>query len=879
MSILGGWRPLFRLAWRDAWRHKGRSALAILLIALPVLAVTTADVLITTSDVSGAESLDRRIGAADAGVTFEQPRTTVEQLFDPDQGLTGGRRIKNPPPPTLATVSEALGRDVPGTEVVEGSASVVTDNGRATVQVTQADLTDPLTRGLATLQQGRFAATDAEVAISPALADKGFSIGDDLELAGGTTRTVVGIATWPYGKSQPMVWGKSGLLSPDQYAGTPQLLIGGGPVSWDDVRTLNKVGALVTSRAVLTDPPPESELPADLQGWNSEASAEWLAIVALVVTMALVEVVLLAGPAFAVGARRQARSLALVSASGGTPQQSRRAVLASGVVLGGVAAVTGVGIGLLAALALLPVVAHFSDSELGPFDVRWLHVAGIAAFALVSALLAAMVPAWIASRQDVVAVLAGRRGDPPPSKRSPVLGIVLLAAGTVGSAMGAVRPGNSGTFLIAASAVVAVLGGILLTPLVVALVSRLARSLPLPLRFAARDAGRHRTRTVPAIAAVMATVAGVVALGVANASDQEEYARTYLPSLADGKGVVWASDATPRQWRQLQDVVEAKAPQTEPEAVQGLPSYSMTQDSLSLTVRPRPVLSGWNTSLGGQDLVATSVPDGLPGVSATDRARGDRMLARGGIVLFADAAQPDADVKVRVERTPAGGGRSTRSDAVSTPAAFVEVRGGMGPAQSIASPELIRRLGVEPSTVGLYLGGQDLTKGQEGDLAEALNASSDMATLYVERGWNADNETLILFGILFGLGAILMLGGTLTATFLALSDARPDLATLAAVGASPRSRRGVAASYALVIGLVGAVLGVLIGMVPGVAASYPLTGNTWSTEDAQGNALPTHYLDIPWLLIGALVVVLPLVVAGIVWLSTRSRLPMVARLD
>ena len=32
--------------------------------------------------------------------------------------------------------------------------------------------------------------------------------------------------------------------------------------------------------------------------------------------------------------------------------------------------------------------------------------------------------------------------------------------------------------------------------------------------------------------------------------------------------------------------------------------------------------------------------------------------------------------------------------------------------------------------------------------------------------------------------AVLMLGGTLTATFLALSDARPDLATLSAVAGS-----------------------------------------------------------------------------------------------
>ena len=47
---------------------------------------------------------------------------------------------------------------------------------------------------------------------------------------------------------------------------------------------------------------------------------DYIAIVALIVAMALLEVVLLAGPAFAVGARRQARTLALMAASGGTPR-------------------------------------------------------------------------------------------------------------------------------------------------------------------------------------------------------------------------------------------------------------------------------------------------------------------------------------------------------------------------------------------------------------------------------------------------------------------------------------------------------------------------------------------------------------------------------
>ena len=192
------------------------------------------------------------------------------------------------------------------------------------------------------------------------------------------------------------------------------------------MRALNEVGALVLSRQVVEHPPPDSELPAQMTRWSSGTDDAYIAALVLIVVMALLEVVLLAGPAFAVGARRQQRTLALMAASGGTPKQARRVILAAGIVLGAAAAALGVVLGLVVGWALLPVVQHFSDSWLGPFDVNPLHLLGIAGFGLLSAFLAAVVPAWLASRQDVVAVLAGRRGDRRPGYRSPLVGLVLL---------------------------------------------------------------------------------------------------------------------------------------------------------------------------------------------------------------------------------------------------------------------------------------------------------------------------------------------------------------------------------------------------------------------------------------------------------------------
>jgi putative ABC transport system permease protein len=132
------------------------------------------------------------------------------------------------------------------------------------------------------------------------------------------------------------------------------------------------------------------------------------------------------------------------------------------------------------------------------------------------------------------------------------------------------------------------------------------------------------------------------------------------------------------------------------------------------------------------------------------------------------------------------------------------------------------------------------------------------------------------------LGGVLMLGGTLTATFLALSDARPDLATLSAVGASPRTRRGVAAAYAVVVGVVGAMLGAAVGFIPGIAVTWPLTSNGYSAGTCANACTFTNsgpYLDIPWLMVLGLVVALPALTAVLVGLFARSRLPLVARLD
>ena len=873
MSPLGwlrGWRLPLRVAARDARRARGRSILVLVMIALPVAAVAIADTVYSTADVSGTEVLERRLGGAEALVEVRSGSGAGQayQKPDPEDGSAYDGE-GDAQPLTLRAVQRILGGERPSAVLAQGWLRFDTELGLGEADVVETALGDPLAAGLVELLDGRWPDNTSEVLVSPELLDRG--PGDELVLDDGSRLSIVGTAQRARYTGQPRAFGLPGTFGLGRDA-SREYLVGGDPVTWDQVLELNAAGATVLSRAVLADPPADDELPMEVQWGSQLLEASVITVLVLVVVMVLLEVVLLAGPAFAVGARRQARTLALMAAAGGTPAQARRVVLASGVVLGAVAAVLGVLLGLVGALALMPLVQRFSSTRFGPFDVSWSHLVVVAGFGLFSALLAAMVPAWLASRQDVVAVLNGRRGDARASRRSPLVGLVLLGAGVAAAVWGA-RAGvaDGGEIAIAASALLSVLGMVLLVPVVVVAVARLARGLPLPLRFAARDAARHRSRTVPAVAAVAATVAGVVALGIAITSDEAQNRETYSAALPMGAMSVVDYERG-ADYGLHETAVTAVAEGLEVQRLRGVDSSGRRSTSVTFrTEEGADVRSGYGGSLGSGVLVADEVPGAIPGLSDDDRAAAQQALDAGGVIAFTDA--PLADDRLRVVLRVHGEER--RRSAAVLPAATTTVERGYAPVQGVLSTAAAARLEAPVRDVGLFLPGP-VSAAQERDVAEVVRGASADAYAYAERGYQADDETAIVQLVLAGLGAVLMLGGTLTATFLALSDARPDLATLSAVGAAPRTRRGVAAAYALVVGLVGAVLGALVGAVPGVAITYPLTAPYGFGDGANA---PSHYLDVPWLLVIGVVVGLPVLTSALVGLTARSRLPLAARLD
>ncbi|MFI5426776.1 FtsX-like permease family protein [Aeromicrobium sp. UC242_57] len=190
--------------------------------------------------------------------------------------------------------------------------------------------------------------------MSQRLAEEGAVVGSTVKAGRNHALEVVGvgrIGTVTRGGDRQTVMTLPGVLPAAD--GASFLIDRAAPVTWDDVKRLNRQGFLVTSEHVLAHPPAEAELYPDTLVMQSEGDAALRGVLAIVVTAIVLEVVLLAGPAFAVGVRRQRRDLALLAATGASPTQIRRVVLGQALVLGILACLVGALLG--AALSALVV--------------------------------------------------------------------------------------------------------------------------------------------------------------------------------------------------------------------------------------------------------------------------------------------------------------------------------------------------------------------------------------------------------------------------------------------------------------------------------------------------------------------------------------------
>ncbi|MFB6890618.1 FtsX-like permease family protein [Kitasatospora sp. NPDC056327] len=958
----GSWRVALRIARRDALRAKGRSALVIAMVALPVLGVAGADVVFRSAELDPGEKAVRVMGQSAAELRMLERGSTVLQTPDPEDDFrienpaddkpAGTEAVRTPEQRRSLDTDPAVlaGQLLPGAVLVpvrQGPyVAVTTAEGLANAQISEMDLTDPVWRGRVNIVKGRTPGAGHEVAVTQEFLDtSGLRIGDRTAPRGleATPFTITGVAEYPGNLRAVTVIGRPGTLieplskrpgSEDwkgRYAAGEGYrwevkLPDGGSMTWSKVLELNKYGFTVASRAVFLDPPARSQVPfyvkEDSEGGGGTRTAfldrRAVVVGATVMGMALLEIVLLAGPAFAVGARRSRRQLGLLAAGGGDRAQVRAVVLGGGVVLG----ITGAAVGLAGGIGIVALLRtrteELGGERFGHLDLQPLDLLAIMLIGLVTGLLAAVVPAVQASRQDVVAALTGRDTLKPPSRRLALLGLLMLGAGTALALLGATgRFGGRAVAVLGGSAV-AELGMVALTPYLVGLFGRLGRWLPLGPRLALRDSVRHRGRTAPAVAAVMAAVAGSVAVGVYGASTDEELRLQYTavgPAnavlVANGWGAASDGSMLPRMRGAVQDSIPGLGERADVQRVgfpgdcgspraggcgyvrvavpeerrcpaDGRGAEKLTQSERERIVAEDPRCRQTEIVRGSRfgDVQAGDARL-LRNLYGSDDPAGAQALAAGKAVVFDERLVKDGRITIDIEMMPApdevvsAADQEARVQHVSVEAFLLAPPVNPG-GDAVLSPETARRLGFVTSDAGsVWLPASAPGEGAEQKARAGLAKLSDGVTFEVERGYESENE-LVTLGLTVFAGLV-ALGAAGIATGLAAADSQRDLTTLAAVGAAPGVRRTLSGFQCGVIAAMGALLGAVAGVVPAVAlrkveavsAAYP--GMSLQEKVAK------EALVFPWANIGGTVILLPLLAVVLATLLTRSRISLLRR--
>ncbi|GAT67550.1 ABC transporter permease [Planomonospora sphaerica] len=873
-SPLAALRAALRISRRDALRAKGRSALIMTMIGLPVLVVTAMLTLLATADVDPREGRTAELGTADARIRTTGFQTDVYQDVTGRGWAVSGEAVPSTRPRSAAEVAGLL---EPGTRLLplnEGDVELRTPEGYEQVNAGEVDLRDPLAAGLYRLLEGRLPASSEEVVITAGMRERGARLGATLAVTRQDRPVrIVGVVEHPHWTDQAEIVGLPGVLLPGERngRGTGWLADTPGPVTWAQVQRLNAAGLLAHSRAVAEDPPASTAPYAE----SSYVDVEWVAGIGLTGVMVVLEVVLLAGPAFTVGLRRRRRELALLAAQGGSPGQLRTVVLADGLVLGGGAAVLGLvlGVGLAALSAALE--AGRLIGRVGPLDVPWPWIAAVAVLGAVSGLAAAVVPAVQAARQNPAAVLGGRRSDARDRAGRPVLGAVLLAAG-VAAVFLAVRFSEVWVF---AAALLSQLGLIALTPRLVRTAVGLAGRLPLPFRLAARDASRNGVRTASAVAAVMTATAAFTAGGVAMSSDFAERRDSYQAAVPAGTLTVGGGRLDDGAWAEVEEATRRRLPGVP--LIEAAAVRDVGGQDMALYIRPpsgrTPYVEGDHGDLPIGDERLLRLVQGRHDPVAAEA------LASGRAVVFDPGLLRDG--RLRMKAVPRGEGGQREIEVSAVVAEAVNPRHAL----VVLPPSAVRAAGLTTVPRRLYadLGARSFSPEQEIRFARDLSAvSAGQANAHLERGFTDDYLAAQLW-ILLGAAFVLVLGGTFVATGLAAADLRPDLATMAAVGAPPGTRRLVVAGQAGFVAGLGVLVGTLAGVVTGIGAAWPMTASMRGYDvflaGNPGGGLPplpegAPTVELPWLFLAAVVAGLPVLAAAVAALFARTKVTLTRRI-
>ncbi|MEU5156304.1 FtsX-like permease family protein [Glycomyces sp. NPDC021274] len=930
--LLASQRLAFRIARREALRYKGRSALSITLLGLPLLAVAIGVSAYDTMTLSDEENALQHLGENDAFIQDTGSGIPIEQYSWSDQWASYGSDEEWVEGATGPTEGEILNALPIGSWIVPYSfdggweeIQVQTPDGLGSITAYGYNLSDELYEKAGVEFLDGSAPGKGEVVLSEAAAEHlELGVGDMLvadQTVGTQEAEVSGIVEIPWNLNERFAIGSMfSVPSGGWLLDTPEEL------TYEDALALNELGVTVWATSLIDRPMSEEVY------YSEELDSTLFMIIGLIVVVVAMEVILLAGPAFAISARRRTREFALMSANGATPVQIRRIVLAGGVLFGLIAAFIAIALGVLVVFAGLPFLEGiYGYRSAGLRVMPWLQVA-LVGVAIATGLLSALAAAISASRVNVVAALMGRTPGRKGSKRWLVIGLLMLGAGVASGFAGV----TMGVFpLMAAAIVLAQLGLVVCTPALLSAAAKLGRLLPLAPRMALREAGRNRGSAAPAIAAVLGVVAGGMVFSMYITADAERSEEMAAQELIDGTPVLtltnmgdsdvepdWESGfeaSRPVLERHLDDVEAVEIPMysawngctlplvegiegqaecswtvTRPEANQC--SYWLaeadvaTEDAMRAAVeaaREDPNCNETTNDIGisSDGTPGSTDPRVVAAYTGFEGAELDEAVAflEGGGVLVADPLAVTDEGTVVLEGsifvwTENGEPETFDPQYLELPAMAVDDEL-LGFNKIFLSPEAAEQMGQTYSDwERQYL--IETPTAVEGSVQEALAADLEQATsgsdvsARVSVTDYTDDFSFYMVLLVSGLCALVALGATAVSTGLIIAEQKKDMTTLGAVGAAPGLRKRFAMWQTLMIAVFGAGLGTVAGVI-----GYALI------QQALNRALQFVYpfevlygWELPWAAIAVSLLAVPVLAAVGALVFTKARLPSERRL-
>ncbi|MET9656285.1 FtsX-like permease family protein [Streptomyces sp. NPDC006510] len=516
---------------------------------------------------------------------------------------------------------------------------------------------------------------------------------------------------------------------------------------------------------------------------------------------------------------QRTKELALLRAVGASRRQVKRSVLLEAAVVGVIASVVGFALGLGLATGLRSAMSLIGGKiPAGPLVVS--PTAVIAAFAVgvLITVLAAWLPARRAAKIPPVAAMSSVHAT--ATVKSLVLrnsiGAVLTLLGGAGIVAGAAKSGSTGRTVIAVGAFLALIGVIVLIPLlsrpVIALVRPLLKRLfGVSGKLAAQNAVRNPRRTgatASALAIGLTLVTGISVLGVTlgQAVDRmttDNIKADYMVTMASGRPL----DKSALAALQKADGVTAVSPQqaTSLQVKDEYHSASAVTPGDVQKVFAFTTVSGSIDALGKGEIAVAEKTAKSNGWKTGDTLR----------VKFDD--DKNGELKV---------GAVFKDNEFLSPV--------------LLPKDIADRHGslADIREVWLKMDG-GATKANEQALVDALGDNPAMSIMDRQDirdmfGGSVSLAMNIMYGLL-AMALIIAVLGVVNTLAMSVFERQQEIGMLRAIGLDRRRVKRMIRLEAVVISLFGAVVGVGLGMFLGWAI-----GHTLSSE------IPNYALVLPW---------------------------------